>query len=349
MSLTFNGTTSKLVLNGAIGATGITAYPFTVFCWIKVTSPDQNGFPFSLQVKAADASNATVQTVGGLYVATSDMVASWRAGDYTYPAGGTISTGVWVPLMISFTSSSSTTIRLGSLTAVTGTTAITFDGNKISVLGVGVRELGLDNFFKGDIACLAMWSSTLGGTEFSALSGDVVPSTVSPGTLIEYWSLLSTAATQTGVNGRVLTATSTTTGANHPITESAPPSVLGGNVDADAAVAAGQLGSSATDLSGGVTLDAAVGAGSLGVQPAGWSVPALTNWSGTVQAGVTVPLVSICRLADGVQVAVLTNQLTDGSGNLSGTSASLVPGTWYMFTGWNADGSARFARPVQAT
>lgn len=132
-------------------------------------------------------------------------------------------------------------------------------------------------------------------------------------------------------------------------TLSSAASGLSGNVDLDAVVAAGSLGSTASGLSGNVSLDAVMAAGTFSMQPGAWSVPGLRNWAGSLQIGVTVPRVSFCRLTDGAQVLVLTNQVTDGSGNLGGVDALLVAGTWYMVTGWNADGSARFALPVQAT
>ena len=126
-------------------------------------------------------------------------------------------------------------------------------------------------------------------------------------------------------------------------------STLSGNVTLDDIVGAGTLASSSSDLGGNVTLSDVVAAGTLGATPAGWSIPALTNWSGTLQASVTIPVVTFQRLSDGVQVLVLTSQTTNGAGTLSGTSGSLSTGTTYMACGWNADGSQRFAVPVTAT
>ncbi len=144
--------------------------------------------------------------------------------------------------------------------------------------------------------------------------------------------------------------TLSTTLAHVSLVSTATPSDLAGNVTLDAVVAAGSMGSSASDLTGGVTLDAVVAAGSLGLQPGTCIVPALKNWAGSLQTGVTVRWVTFARLADGVQVLIVADQVTHGTtANLSVTNAALVPGTWYMACGWNADGSQRFARPVQAT
>lgn len=128
----------------------------------------------------------------------------------------------------------------------------------------------------------------------------------------------------------------------------APASTIVGNVTIDDAVPGGELSSSSSAITGGVVLDDYLPGGALDVPPGTVVIPELRNWGGSLQAGVTVPVVTVCRLTDGVQVLVLTNRVTDGSGNISITSASLIPGTWYMAVGWNADGSSRCARPVQA-
>jgi hypothetical protein len=129
----------------------------------------------------------------------------------------------------------------------------------------------------------------------------------------------------------------------------ATPSDLSGNVDLDATVAAGTMGSSASDLSGGVTLDAVAVGGAMGLQPGTCIVQGLRNWNGSLALAEVVPWVTFCRLTDAQQVLILANQVTHGTtADLSVTNAALVIGTWYMAMGWNADGSKRFAVPVQA-
>lgn len=143
--------------------------------------------------------------------------------------------------------------------------------------------------------------------------------------------------------------TLSTTLAHVSLVSTAVPSDLSGNVTLDAAVAAGTMGSSASDLTGGVTLDAVGVGGSMGLQPGTCVVPALRNWGGSLALSETVPWVTFCRLTDAQQVLILANQVTHGTtADLSVTNAALVMGTWYMAIGWNADGSKRFAVPVQA-
>jgi hypothetical protein len=129
----------------------------------------------------------------------------------------------------------------------------------------------------------------------------------------------------------------------------APASTISGNATLDNIAPAGELIVSLSGIAGGLTLDDYMPGGTLDVAPGAIVVPELRNWAGSLQAGVTVPVVTVCRLSDGAQVLTLTNQVSDGSGHINIASASIITGTWYMVVGWNADASARFARPVQAT
>ena len=132
------------------------------------------------------------------------------------------------------------------------------------------------------------------------------------------------------------------------LTVSAPASTLSGNATLAPIVASGSFISGASTLTGNATLGPITASGFLGSAPVAVIVPELRNWGGSLQAGVTIPVVTVCRLDTGAQVLTLTNQTTNGSGNLSITNAALVPGTAYMVIGWNADGSQRFAVPIVA-
>lgn len=134
-----------------------------------------------------------------------------------------------------------------------------------------------------------------------------------------------------------------------PVNGIVVPLTITGSLTLDDITASGTLADAGpTLLSGTLPLGGITATGSLGLQPGAWQVNSLTNWSGALQASVTIPWISFCRLSDGVQVLVLANQTTNAAGTLNGTNAALVPGTWYMVTGWNADGSQRFATPVLA-
>lgn len=184
--------------------------------------------------------------------------------------------------------------------------------------------------------------------EFLDAAGVVRTAAAWPGShvLITRTFASSTLVVRIGKNG-----TGSTPIAHLYTNKTTPPAAdLSGGVTLDNVAPSGTLADGgASSLTGNIILDAVAPSGSLGQQPGAYIVPALTNWNGSLQAGVTVPWISFCRLTDGVQVLVLADQVTDGSGNLSGTNAALLAGTTYMVCGWNADGSSRFARPVVAT
>lgn len=129
---------------------------------------------------------------------------------------------------------------------------------------------------------------------------------------------------------------------------SAAPSDLAGNVTLSDATAAGTMGSSSSDLSGGVTLADATAAGTLGALPGTISL-SLANEINVTQASITVPWVSIVRLADAVQVLTVSNQVTNGAGGLSITNGALQQGAWYAVTAWHTDGTKIGAWVKQAT
>lgn len=117
-----------------------------------------------------------------------------------------------------------------------------------------------------------------------------------------------------------------------------PVSNLTGNVTLDPVLAAGSMGSSSSDLSGSVTLADVTPAGTLGLQPGVITITDLRNENNGPQHGITIPWLTVQRVADGVQVLALANQVSDGStGNLQISHAALVTGTWYVVTGWDTD------------
>lgn len=162
-----------------------------------------------------------------------------------------------------------------------------------------------------------------------------------------------TAAGKAGLIGTIMRETSVQdVGSidNWSATDAAASSDLSGNVTLDAVAPAGTLADGgASGISGNVTLDVVAPAGTLGVAPGVVTVPALKNWSGSLQTSVTIPVVTVLSMTTGAQVLALTDQVTDATtADLEITSTSLVAGTTYMVAGWNADGSQRFAVPLTA-
>lgn len=233
-------------------------------------------------------------------------------------------------------------LNAGTTATDTGFVNVLLPG-AFDTLRIGNRSYDNSLPFEGDVYEAAVWTSALSSTDETAVNSGTDPTTVSPGTLLDVWTFSAAASSYTGaVNGVVLTASGLT---DVPGTGG----TLSGAVTLDSVTAAGTLADAgSSSLTGSVTLADVLAAGTLGTAPGTVTIPGLTNWSGGLQAGVTVPVVTACRLTDGVQTAILVNQLTNGAGDLAITHAALIPGTWYMVTGWNADGSSRFARPVLA-
>ena len=92
----------------------------------------------------------------------------------------------------------------------------------------------------------------------------------------------------------------------------------------------------------------ATAAGTLGALPGTISL-SLANEINVTQASITVPWVSIVRLADAVQVLTVSNQVTNGAGGLSITNGALQQGAWYAVTAWHTDGTKIGAWVKQAT
>ena len=217
MSLTFNGTSSKLEISNKL----VSAYPATYFIWIKPTSTAVNAF--------AMGSGGTGEELA-IYCASNNARA-WQDHLSSGPANpvstSTIVTS-WQPCMAVFTSATSASIYYSSgavVTADPGNGAANFSA--MSRFTIGARpDTGSAYWWGGDLAEAAVWSSALTQANFDSLAAGATPESVAVGTLIDVWDLQTQASTQVGrVSGNVLTATSTSQGATHPITRSAVPTL----------------------------------------------------------------------------------------------------------------------------
>jgi hypothetical protein len=210
MSQTFNGTSSQLVSAAKL----LTAtYPTSMFCWMKPTTSSPDKFVLAHGESLYEH---------GIY-ATPTKVRGW-----TYDGGGSANPNstssivtTWQPVLVVWTDATNTTVYYSSGAAVTANPAVsarTYDTS--ARLYVGRRAISATYFFAGDIAEVGLWSSALTQANFDSLAAGATPESVATGSLVDVWSL-ETATDLTGrVAGNVLTATSVTTGATHPITRS---------------------------------------------------------------------------------------------------------------------------------
>lgn len=75
---------------------------------------------------------------------------------------------------------------------------------------IGNRGFDSSLPFEGDLIEVAVWTTALSSTDEDLLAAGTSPASVSSGTLFDYWTFPSVAATYTGANGNVLTATGIT-------------------------------------------------------------------------------------------------------------------------------------------
>lgn len=217
MALTFDGTSSKLEY--IAGAAIISAFPVSIFAWIKPTSAALTkagyvgGMGDGSSVSGLEPILAGNDTNDPFY--GSSRASSTAVYDAAVPSAA--SAGVWTPCLVVYTSSTLRKAYFGAGTPDEGTTNNAPTIANMWRINVGVRpSTGNTVYFDGDIAEFAIWSSALSDANWTTLSGGAVPSGVDSGSLLDYWSLTTQASTHTGVNGIVLTATSTSQASDHP-------------------------------------------------------------------------------------------------------------------------------------
>lgn len=127
------------------------------------------------------------------------------------------------------------------------------------------------------------------------------------------------------------------------------PSDVSGGATLGDITASGGMSVSTSDVSGSATLGDITAAGTLAQASGTITSQAFKNNTGTVLPAITVPKVACIRLSDMVMVLSLTNQVTDGSGQLVITSTSLVTGVQYLLVTSDA-GAVNFGcEPYTAT
>jgi len=344
MALTFNGSSAKLVSS----ASPVTAFPFSLFAWIKPSSTTVTGMAIGLgngsgnnEVAAyPDGSNGvklhsrTTSGTSNSLVATTSQQASWQ------------------PVLVVYENTTTRRIYYSS-GAVVLTTISTSDSSPSTFtrMAVGVRpSTGTTLYFNGDIAEVAIWDAALGQTEFDLLAGGDEPETVAVADLVDAWTLATYNATShTGVNSTVLTVTGTSQAATHPITRAGASELSGEAVMTGMTASGGMATAGTSELSGEAVMTGMTAEGGMGAAPGVLTTPVLKNNTGTTLASVTIPKVAVIRVSDMVQVLTLTSQTTSGAGVLTITNAAITAGLLYLLITCNADGTAFGCEPITAT
>jgi hypothetical protein len=210
MALTFNGTSSGLFRAGSI----VTAYPFTIFAWTKA-SRAQTGFVAEVAIDPGP--RGTHEGHGALADGTRMRAYTTIGSSVSAYSSRAETLGDWVPCMVVFATAGLRKVYYGNGAVQTETTSVPQVPAQLNAFSVGKQAVKAANYFAGDLACVGLWASELNASDFAVLMAGAVPSTVQGASLIDYWSLLTQSATQIGINGRELAATSTAQAVNHPI------------------------------------------------------------------------------------------------------------------------------------
>ena len=213
MALTFNGTSSGLARTGSI----VTAYPFTIFAWTKASTLK---VAFVAELAVDPGPRGTHEGHGALVDGSSMRAYSTIGSSVSAYSSRAETVGDWVPCMVVYASDGLRKVYYGNGAVQVESTSIPQVPSLLTTFSVGKRAVLNTLYWAGDLASVGLWSTELSAADFATLAAGTVPSTVRSGSLIDYWSLLTQAATQTGANGRVLTASATAQAANHPIAES---------------------------------------------------------------------------------------------------------------------------------
>lgn len=209
MSLSFNGTTSKLVMTSG-SLSGLSGYPFTMAAWIKPNTQSQG----------CVVGISGPSTSGYFGIAADDQ---WGIGMCGIQANGAafwkdaaaLDSANW-QLLVHVRTSQAVQRTYYKSTTGTGYT----EDSPLNLSGLNVLEIGNRGgvgFYSGLMAYPAIWTAALSGSDVVSLQGGAHPTTVQGSSLLEYWPLLTQASTQTGSKaGIVLTATNTSENASNP-------------------------------------------------------------------------------------------------------------------------------------
>lgn len=147
---------------------------------------------------------------------TGDPLALKSAtGSTTYLDGTSFSEASWNVVIFSRATgagSQAAVIQLNADTETSGSAADSGSTPDNLIVAASWASAAASQYFDGLIGGMAVWSSVLSGTDMDSLGSGTDPTTVSSGTLVEFWDFAAdTGSTSTGVNSNVFTWTGTPT------------------------------------------------------------------------------------------------------------------------------------------
>ena len=212
MALTFNGTSSKLT-----GPAVAAAFPISMFAWVR---PSASSLTSDQSVVGlGDFGGATEFAMLGFGTVAGDPMRGFSrntAGSSTSFGATSMVVGEWQPCLVVFRSTTSRSIYFANGARVDSTSTNAANPSLFDRFVIGCRPISDTMFAAMDIAHVAVWNQALQDDDWLMLKYGATPSSVRQGGLVDYWSLDTQGATQTGTNSTVLTATDTTQAASAP-------------------------------------------------------------------------------------------------------------------------------------
>lgn len=206
MAYYFNGTTSKLVLSGAV----VTAVPLTLACFFKpaaigsfmrMVEPGEvtgsNAFLLALSATGTVQGFTTASTSNNASTTEVAFLNAWQSA-----------------AMVTQAVNSRYAAYNGRLSAINSTTRTPAG---INLFSIGVSSSGVTQFWSGLLAEVAVWQAALTPTELLSFNNGVPATRIRPESLLLYMPLSASMGTKDlGPQGYVLTNTACVPVADHP-------------------------------------------------------------------------------------------------------------------------------------
>lgn len=189
----------------------VTAYPFTLSLWFRVTTAASNPHIFTV-----------TNAVGGgwaLRINSATMILRMNDWSGNFTHGTTLSTGVWYHAYFRGISTTDKWLYINGAGGVQRTTSDTVGTPVVTTVGI-LQTAATPTFalpFDGEVAEVALWNVDVGaGDELAALAKGVSPALIRPQSLLQYWPLVGRYSPEISIKGGYdLTVTGATASA-HP-------------------------------------------------------------------------------------------------------------------------------------
>jgi hypothetical protein len=187
MARAFNGGTDQITISAA----PVTAYPWTIACWLLTTSLGSDQIFFGvLDNGGANHDQFYIgfqNSSGKLFGGATDDSGSF----FSLIVGSAISTSVWYPVVWTGTSATNRTIYVlqgGSVVSLNDATNIVNNTHGATTTRIGIFNSNLDPV-TGNIAECAVWNVALTSAEATAYCQGSRAQTIRSSALKGYWPL----------------------------------------------------------------------------------------------------------------------------------------------------------------